>query len=1156
MWKKFVAYLATLTLIIQVNAPTMLVIASGWASLYSSSVVAEPQSDTELLDELKTKYRVSDPYRNHQNTDKIYKTLGEPVVEPTRDLSGVIRPNSEPARTINLPTTSVSGQDSSELMSQFEGDALALGLSNSAPTGDSQGNLDIRYAKKGTRIFAKDANGKLQMKVSEESAEYVEGIQREDYLSSEINRSDISFNADRAYGDNDMILNEGKQSHRDLSTGTHASARAYQMVTQIADKGINTTVPENSAFLAPSRIAFDDVQSPSGGFFSACSTTTEARDVEMNFPTYEDVNCQRNTAHNLNFCEVSRELRIPFVIDGNNVSSCGPGCYQLKLRGHPTETDNYYRPPCGDKCGSMLFNLSTVVAFNLEDGFKLKTVRAEAQFDDHFELLIDGKLAFSQIYNQFSYSSMLPEVPPNAGRGFAENGGDTMRQRDVTSGFVRHINQKQDKSYLIDVNTLVGGAGEMSMTLQFVFEDETGEGFGEIVHQEPKGCLDLVNASLRNNGGGNQSCEVFNSMNIDDPSDLDRYLTPEQRARYEECQSQLETGGSTADPTETPIHSMCRFDGYVPTEVGTRGYPQEYLDYLSPFYPGDTGNKTWKMELENYRCDPLGGQEYCVVNAESKEVECYDWDELLNQPNQCKVYEDNPSCSLVSSECTEGWEVNIGEDPNGDPIQYCYNETANYQCETNNTITRPVQREVSSCAGALPCSGGDCAFGETESNTRFVEAAVQANILQQVDGDRFCSDNGDPSTCRIFTGEAEYCSWEVTGLGMDCCEAPGGLDILSYVMTANLMLKTNRMAADGLFGETAQSGAETLIEYGDGAYTAIKEGAQAGWNAISEPITSNFNSLVGNSSGEILSKTGEVVADASSSAAGGATEGIVSNALAKLQQEAYQLVYDMLPEELGNLLFDKVADEAAEGAAEELVLNEAVSSALQTVMAAYAIYSYVKLALTLLTMCDENEADMGIKLGQRQCFPVGGDYCSAKVLGICYQKRQDYCCYNSIFARIVMEQAGPMLGKDMTTCEGLTQAELGQLDFNRIDLSEWVGLMVESGSIKDRASEQDLTGAGQLVGSRCEDFEVEDPQTGAITTEQRCFQELEGGREINTYGRQNVSDRTGERMDGAVTYSEEVKTEARGVANNLDCSASPRPPVCEFQFDIRSGGGG
>ncbi|WP_175610086.1 conjugal transfer protein TraN, partial [Pseudoalteromonas sp. SK20] len=38
-------------------------------------------------------------------------------------------------------------------------------------------------------------------------------------------------------------------------------------------------------------------------------------------------------------------------------------------------------------------------------------------------------------------------------------------------------------------------------------------------------------------------------------------------------------------------------------------------------------------------------------------------------------------------------------------------------------------------------------------------------------------------------------------------------------------------------------------------------------------------------------------------------------------------------------------------------------------------------------------------------------YCAKESLGVCYMKRQDYCCYGSILSRIVMEQAHVLLDK-------------------------------------------------------------------------------------------------------------------------------------------------
>jgi conjugal transfer mating pair stabilization protein TraN len=129
-------------------------------------------------------------------------------------------------------------------------------------------------------------------------------------------------------------------------------------------------------------------------------------------------------------------------------------------------------------------------------------------------------------------------------------------------------------------------------------------------------------------------------------------------------------------------------------------------------------------------------------------------------------------------------------------------------------------------------------------------------------------------------------------------------------------------------------------------------------------------------------------------------------------------------------------------------------------MAVYTVYNLTKLALTLLTACDDNEMDMGVKIGQRQCFSVGDRYCSKDVLGVCYQRRQSYCCYSSILARIVMKESYVQLGIDplpygtqpgmnngeaAESCRGFTPAELADVDFSdpsmETALQECMGLL-------------------------------------------------------------------------------------------------------------------
>lgn len=1166
--KKVFTYFVLGVFALQTNLAVMLSVSTAISMFYTASVLASPppvyDPDTPLLNELKRKYSIHDPDRN---TVIDGGTLGTPVTTPPKDLTQILAERSFSSSTeVELtPNPSIDLSDPSSLLSQYEQEGLAIGMTNGAPVGDADGNIDVKYAKKTTRKFEYDEDGRLVIEIIDEEPEYVEtGGERESYLSQEVNRDDIEFAADEAYGDDPMIRQEGRTAHSTLSNGTDTSSRAYQSLINSASRATNTVVDPNAGWLNPSQEAFDDASTPAGGFFSSCETTVETKRKTINYPTKKEYSCQQNIAQNLNYCEVERKLRIPMTMQGEGLANCGVGCYELKFGEEGNNTRNPTNP---QNCE--VYSETRLLTFNLQDGIELDRIEAEGYVDDHLEFRVDGQLAFSFIRGNISYTQDLPDINyPQCEAGDNREKGRWYMDGNKTFGFKRIIQDGVTKTYQLDINHLVGGKGEVLGSLRFYFKDTTGEGYGEVITQKPEGCLDKVDPSYKNRGGntgggggGGGGVIVPGDEWINDAPSFgtqSQTFSPMQTQTQSQSQTQNEDLGDGSDfgrfDEGEYDYSLCRFDSYVPLEVGDRGYPQEFLDLMGPFYPGDTGNKTWRYELENYRCDPLGGLDYCVIDPETGEEECYTWDELLAQPNQCDILQNDNSCSEVSRQCTPGWDIEVEDE------SYCFNETVTYSCETNNTIDREIETATNTCAGAIPCSGGDCEFGETESNDRFVEAAVMGSVIQYADSDRSCEIENDPSTCRIFEGEYEYCSTEVTGLGMDCCEEAGGVDILAYVTAANLMIKSNKLAKEGIFGDAIQGGVESVADtastFGEsikGSWTSFKKSASElgtkAWDAMPKAITQGSETLLGNSTGVVADATGPI-AEAFSS-----TKEAFTGALGSLQQNIYQLAYEALPQELAAQIFvDKATGEAAQSATQELVLNESITNFFSNVMLAYQVYSTIKLALTLLTMCDENESDMGIKLAQRQCFKVGGSYCSKRILGVCIQKRQDHCCYNSILARIIMEQAGPLLGKDMSNCEGLTQEELARLDFDRIDLSEWVGLMIESGEIKSRSNENILTGGGEFVGNRCEQFEVEDPVTGIVTTEERCFKKLEGGRMINSYGRQTVSERTSDRMDGASSYTENMRQGARNMANGIDCSASPRPAVCQFGFTIDDGG--
>lgn len=117
-----------------------------------------------------------------------------------------------------------------------------------------------------------------------------------------------------------------------------------------------------------------------------------------------------------------------------------------------------------------------------------------------------------------------------------------------------------------------------------------------------------------------------------------------------------------------------------------------------------------------------------------------------------------------------------------------------------------------------------------------------------------------------------------------------------------------------------------------------------------------------------------------------------------------------------------------------------------------------------------------------------------------------------------MEQAHVLLNKDMTQCSGLSHEELSTLDFNQIDLSEWIGVMIESNLIPD-SSEEALSGSGRYE---------------------------------NTDLRENPTERTLERTSNAAQGAKKIKKQ---INEPLDCSQYPRPPVCDFGFNLGNNGG-
>lgn len=99
--------------------------------------------------------------------------------------------------------------------------------------------------------------------------------------------------------------------------------------------------------------------------------------------------------------------------------------------------------------------------------------------------------------------------------------------------------------------------------------------------------------------------------------------------------------------------------------------------------------------------------------------------------------------------------------------------------------------------------------------------------------------------------------------------------------------------------------------------------------------------------------------------------------------------------------------------------------------------------ITELMSCNQSEQTLAMHRGAKLTHYVKTE-CSEKIPLIgCVEWKQYYCSYNSVLARLVNIQGKAQLGKSVEGCSGFTVEEIGKLDFDKFNLSEFVNEMTQ-----------------------------------------------------------------------------------------------------------------
>ncbi len=118
-----------------------------------------------------------------------------------------------------------------------------------------------------------------------------------------------------------------------------------------------------------------------------------------------------------------------------------------------------------------------------------------------------------------------------------------------------------------------------------------------------------------------------------------------------------------------------------------------------------------------------------------------------------------------------------------------------------------------------------------------------------------------------------------------------------------------------------------------------------------------------------------------------------------------------------------------------------------------------------LAQCSAGERILGEQLAAGQCH-YAGSYKTGRLFS--KKRYQSYCCFRSRLGRIVQQQGRAQLGVEWggarhPQCRGLTPQELGAIDFERVDFSDFYGEALDTA---ERTGRPDSTALGTLLRER------------------------------------------------------------------------------------------
>lgn len=310
-------------------------------------------------------------------------------------------------------------------------------------------------------------------------------------------------------------------------------------------------------------------------------------------------------------------------------------------------------------------------------------------------------------------------------------------------------------------------------------------------------------------------------------------------------------------------------------------------------------------------------------------------------------------------------------------------------------------------------------------------------------------------TCELFKGEAMECKIAVGGM-QNCCENPVAISLSDYIS-----LTRNMMSMDAMTGAVFNiEGYHGVWEMGKGY---VAEGADAAWNFVSSPWASGADAATG-----VGQAAGEV-----------ATEGMMHTFSQAVMTYTNDFLIQTFGEEVASLFFKTTISNGATTIGASATMA-AVGQVLMYCYYAYLAYVVFNLLINIIFACEDAELDLAMKRDLLSTHYIGS-YCKTEVLFACVEKRNVHCAFDSPLSRIMMEQIykQPQMGlswgsPESPNCRGIGIAELDKVDWEQVNLDEWIGILIQTDNYTDMVNIDldSLTGSGSSLKTHDDRMDV------------------------------------------------------------------------------------